>query len=104
MKRRACQPLSWKTAMRPCWRRAAIATRRQGARWKARLGKIGYPIGALETALNPPTLRVLVEIDGQIAVDVDKPVLMVAVGNGASVGGGTELTPDAEHILNATTH
>ncbi len=69
---------------------------KRGARWKARLGKVGYPIGALETALNPPTLRLLVEIDGQIAVDVDKPVLMVAVGNGASVGGGTELTPDAE--------
>ncbi|WP_237111638.1 YegS/Rv2252/BmrU family lipid kinase [Nocardioides sp. WS12] len=78
----------------------------KGARWKSRLGsvgigkvnlgKIGYPIGALQTALNPPTLRVRVEVDGEVVVDVDHQVLMVALGNGASVGGGTELTPDAE--------
>ncbi|WP_235531040.1 MULTISPECIES: diacylglycerol/lipid kinase family protein [unclassified Nocardioides] len=77
----------------------------KGARWKSRLGsvgigkvnlgRIGYPIGALQTALNPPTLRVRVEVDGEVVVDVDHQVLMVALGNGASVGGGTELTPDA---------
>lgn len=77
----------------------------KGARWKSRLGsvgigkvnlgKVGYPIGALQTALNPPTLRVQVEVDGKVVVDVDHQVLMVALGNGASVGGGTELTPDA---------
>ncbi|WP_307833492.1 diacylglycerol/lipid kinase family protein [Pimelobacter simplex] len=69
---------------------------KRGARWKERLGKVGYPIGALQTALNPPSLRVRVEVDDEVVVDVDQPVLMVAVGNGASVGGGTELTPDAE--------
>ncbi|MFJ9312672.1 diacylglycerol/lipid kinase family protein [Pimelobacter simplex] len=69
---------------------------KHGARWKKRLGKIGYPIGALQTALNPPSLRLLVEVDDAVVVDVDRPVLMVAVGNGASVGGGTELTPDAD--------
>ncbi|WP_181410709.1 diacylglycerol/lipid kinase family protein [Nocardioides humi] len=69
---------------------------KRGARWKARLGRIGYPIGALQTAISPPSLRVLVEVDGEVVVDVDQPVLMVAVGNGASVGGGTELTPGAE--------
>lgn len=69
---------------------------KRGARWKERLGRVGYPIGALQTALNPPSLRVRVEVDGEVVVDVDQPLLMVAVGNGASVGGGTELTPDAE--------
>jgi diacylglycerol kinase (ATP) len=69
---------------------------KRGARWKERLGKVGYPIGALQTALNPPSLRVRVEVDDAVVVDVDEPVLMVAVGNGTSVGGGTELTPDAE--------
>ena len=69
---------------------------KHGARWKARLGRVGYPIGALQAALNPPSLRVRVEVDDAVVVDVDQPVLMVAVGNGASVGGGTELTPDAE--------
>lgn len=29
-------------------------------------------------------------------VDVDEPVLMMAVGNSTSVGGGTELTPRAD--------
>ncbi|MDQ6523216.1 diacylglycerol kinase family protein [Nocardioides sp. LHD-245] len=69
---------------------------KRGARWKARLGRIGYPIGALQTALNPPSLRLRVEVDGAVVADAGRPVLMVAVGNGASVGGGTELTPDAE--------
>jgi len=69
---------------------------KHGARWKKRLGKVGYPIGALQTALNPPSLRLRVEVDGAVVASPDRPVLMVAVGNGASVGGGTELTPGAE--------
>ncbi|WP_372727302.1 diacylglycerol kinase family protein [Nocardioides sp.] len=79
---------------------------RRGARWKERLGsvgvgrlnlgKVGYPIGALLTAWNPPIVRLRVEVDGELVNDVDRPVLMVALGNGSSVGGGTELTPDAD--------
>ncbi len=78
---------------------------RRGARWKERLGsvgvgkvnlgKIGYPIGAALTAWNPPIIRMRVEVDGTIVNDLDQPLLMVALGNGTSVGGGTELTPDA---------
>ena len=78
---------------------------RRGARWKKRLGsvgvgkvnlgKLGYPIGAALTAWNPPILRLRVEVDGQVVNDFDEPVLMVAVGNGSSVGGGAELTPEA---------
>jgi YegS/Rv2252/BmrU family lipid kinase len=78
---------------------------RRGARWKERLhsvgvgkanlGKLGYPIGAAMTAWNPPILRLRVELDGEVVNDFDQPVLMVAVGNGPSVGGGTELTPHA---------
>ena len=63
---------------------------------KLNLGKLGYPIGALLAAFNPPQHRLRVEIDGKVVIDVDQPVLMVAVGNGASVGGGTELTPEAD--------
>jgi YegS/Rv2252/BmrU family lipid kinase len=78
---------------------------RRGHRWKSRLGsvglgkvnlgKLGYPIGALLTAFNPPIIRLRVEVDGVIVNDLDEPVLMVAVGNGSSVGGGAELTPEA---------
>ncbi len=37
-----------------------------------------------------------VEVDGEVVTDLDRPVLMVSVGNGANVGGGTELTPEAD--------
>jgi diacylglycerol kinase (ATP) len=78
---------------------------RRGARWKERLGsvgvgqvnlgKLGYPIGALLTAWKPPVIRLHVEVDGEVVNDVDHKVLMVAIGNGSSVGGGAELTPEA---------
>jgi diacylglycerol kinase (ATP) len=78
---------------------------RLGARWKERLGsvgvgklnlgKVGYPIGALLTAWNPPLVRLHVEVDGELVNDVDEKILMVAIGNGSSVGGGAELTPEA---------
>ena len=78
---------------------------RRGHRWKERLGsvgvgkvnlgKLGYPIGALLTAWHPPIIRLRVEVDGEVVNDLDQPVLMVALGNGSSVGGGAELTPEA---------
>src|SRR4051794_30246427 len=64
---------------------------RRGHRWKERLhsigvgkvnlGKLGYPLGALLTAWNPPIIRVRVEVDGEVVNDLDEQVLMVAVGN-----------------------
>jgi diacylglycerol kinase (ATP) len=79
---------------------------RRGAVWKDRLhsigvgklnlGRLGYPIGAAQAAVKPPFIRVAVEVDGEVVVDMDEPILMVAVGNGANVGGGTELTPHAD--------
>lgn len=85
---------------------ASAQASRRGARWKSRLGsigvgkvnlgKLGYPVGAAMAAFLPPQIRLRVEIDGQVVNDVDEPLLMVAVGNGTSVGGGTELTPEAD--------
>ncbi len=85
---------------------AGAQASRRAARWKDRLGsvgvgkvnlgKLGYPIGAAITAWNPPVLRLRIEIDGEVVSDLDRPVLQVAVGNGSSVGGGTELTPEAD--------
>lgn len=63
---------------------------------RVHLGKLAYPIGAALTAWRPPVLRLRIEVDGRVVNDLDQPVLMVAVGNGASVGGGTELTPEAD--------
>jgi diacylglycerol kinase (ATP) len=85
---------------------AGAQASRRGHRWKERLGKIGYgrlnlgragyPIGALLSAFRPPFLRLRVEVDGEVVVDLDEPVLMVAIGNGPSVGGGAELAPEAD--------
>jgi YegS/Rv2252/BmrU family lipid kinase len=85
---------------------AGAQASRRGARWKKRLGsvgvgrvnlgKLGYPIGALLSAFHPPSVHMHVEVDGVVVTDLDRPVLMVAIGNGANVGGGTELTPEAD--------
>ena len=85
---------------------AGAQASRRGHRWKHRLhgvgvgrvnlGKFGYPIGALLAAFEPPSQRLRVEVDGVVVNDLDRPVMMVAVGNGANVGGGTELTPEAD--------
>ena len=79
---------------------------RKGHRWKERLhgvgvgkvnlGKLGYPIGAMLSAFAPPHWRLRVELDGKVVNDLNRPVLMVAIGNGGNVGGGTELNPDAD--------
>jgi YegS/Rv2252/BmrU family lipid kinase len=63
---------------------------------RVNLGKLGYPIGALMTAAAPATVRLRVQVDGEVVCDLADPVLMVAVGNGSSVGGGTDLLPDAD--------
>jgi len=85
---------------------AGAAAARRASRWKDRLrpigvgkvnlAKLGYPIGAAITTWNPPVVRLRVEVDGACVVDFDTPVLQVAIGNGSSVGGGLELTPDAD--------
>jgi diacylglycerol kinase (ATP) len=80
---------------------ASATASRRAVTWKDRLGPfglgiLGYPVGAALAAVRPPFIRVRVEVDGHVVADVDRHVLMVAVGNGASVGGGTELTPHAD--------
>lgn len=80
---------------------ASALASEHGATWKERLGPfglglIGYPIGAAMSAINPPYVRLRIEVDGTVVADMDRHILMVSIGNGRSVGGGTELTPDAD--------
>ncbi|MEO6510300.1 MAG: diacylglycerol kinase family protein [Nocardioides sp.] len=85
---------------------AGAEASRKGHTWKNRLGsigigklnlgKLGYPIGAVQSAFNNGELHLRVEVDGKVVNDLDRPVLMVAVGNGAHIGGGTEVTPLAD--------
>ncbi len=85
---------------------AGAQASRLAHRWKQRLGrvgvgrlnlgKLGYPIGAVLAALRKPTVHLRVEVDGEVAARPHESLLMVAIGNGSNVGGGTPLTPDAE--------
>ncbi|MGH3331966.1 MAG: diacylglycerol/lipid kinase family protein [Nocardioidaceae bacterium] len=68
---------------------------RKAHKWKGRLGRAGYVVGAGLAAVNPPFVRLHVEVDGEVVADLDRPILMVAVGNGPNVGGGAEITPEA---------
>lgn len=68
----------------------------EASRFKKYLGRAGYVAGALKASVRPPFVRLRVEVDGEEIVDFARPVLMLAVGNGPSVGGGTRLTPEAD--------
>ena len=65
-------------------------------KWKKRLGRVGYGIGAAMASVNPPFVRLRIEVDGETVTDFDRPILQIAIGNGLHVGGGTEITPDAD--------
>ena len=73
---------------------------RSALKWKPRMGKVGlgrlgYAIGAVSAGLRPEYVRATVSVDGR---DLDRPkrLAQVAIGNGPTVGGGTELIPGAD--------
>jgi YegS/Rv2252/BmrU family lipid kinase len=59
------------------------------------LGRLGYVLGALKAAVNPPYVRVRIAVDDHVVADFAHPILMAAIGNGSRVGGGARITPDA---------
>lgn len=64
--------------------------------YKARLGRLGYAIGALVAGLTSRGQRLRVTADGSVLADGRRRVLQVGVSNGAYVGGGTPLAPEAD--------
>ena len=58
------------------------------------------PLGRGEATFRPGR----VEVDGEVVADLDEPILMVAVGNGPHVGGGTELTPTPTRATAGSRH
>ena len=60
------------------------------------LGRFGYVLGAVRAAVKPPYLRLRVMVDDHVVADFAHPILMVAIGNGSRVGGGAEITPEAD--------
>lgn len=68
---------------------------RAATKWKARLGRFGYLVGAIGAGLRPDFIRVNVTVDGEDLLPGGR-VAQVAIGNGPHVGGGTELIPGAD--------
>jgi diacylglycerol kinase (ATP) len=60
------------------------------------IGRAGYVLGAVKAAVNPPYLRLRVQVDDHVVADFAHPILMVALGNGSRVGGGAHIAPEAE--------
>jgi len=59
-------------------------------------GRFGYLLGVVGAAVKPPYVRLRIEVDGHEVADFAHPILMVAIGNGPRVGGGAEITPEAD--------
>ncbi len=62
---------------------------------KPRLGSVAYPLGSVLAGARSPGWRLRVTVDGGQVWDGREPLLMVALGNGTTIGGGTPLTPEA---------
>ena len=62
---------------------------------KNRLGKAAYAVGSVAAGAGATGWHLRVVLDGSV-VNVDGEVLMVAVANGRTIGGGAELAPGAE--------
>lgn len=61
---------------------------------KPRLGPVAYPVAAFLEGIGTVGFRGTVIADGTTLAD-DEELLLVGVGNGQSIGGGTPLFPDA---------
>ena len=62
---------------------------------KPRLGPVAYPVGAVLAGLRARGWRLRVEVDGRVVSRGRRRVLMVGIGNGPGIGGGTPLLPHA---------
>jgi YegS/Rv2252/BmrU family lipid kinase len=60
------------------------------------LRRLAYVAGALIAGLRATGWRLRVEVDGRIVADGRRRVLMVGIGNGRTIGGGTPLAPHAD--------
>jgi diacylglycerol kinase family enzyme len=65
-------------------------------RWKKRLGTAAYALGSVVAGTSSPGWRLRVEADGEVLVDMNRRVLMVGLGLGTSIGGGSPLAPLAD--------
>ncbi|GAA3113759.1 hypothetical protein GCM10020001_036130 [Nonomuraea salmonea] len=57
------------------------------------LRRFAYAVGSLVAGARTKGLPLKVEVDGQVVADGRRRVLMVGIGNGTSIGGGTPSPP-----------
>ncbi|MDA0633527.1 diacylglycerol kinase family protein [Nonomuraea sp. MCN248] len=62
---------------------------------KPLLRRAAYAVGALVAGVRSKGWRLRVKVDGEPVTDGRRRVLMVGIGNGVSIGGGTPLAPHA---------
>lgn len=62
---------------------------------KGLLGRSAYAVGALRAGLTSKGWHLRVVVDGRTVTDGRRPVLMVTLALGSSVGGGTQVAPGA---------
>jgi len=67
----------------------------QASALKDKLGKAAYAVGSAVAGVRTQGWTLRVEVDGEV-VHEGEPVLMVAVCNGRTIGGGAEIAPGAE--------
>ncbi|SEE80131.1 diacylglycerol/lipid kinase family protein [Jiangella alba] len=63
---------------------------------KPRLGRLAYPVGSAVAGASARGWRLRVTVDGAEVAGGDRRALMVALGNGVTIGGGAPVTPSAE--------
>ena len=64
-------------------------------RLKPLIGLLAYPLGAVFAGMRSSGWNLRVEVDGQVLADGRARALMVGIGNGPGIGGGTQLLPHA---------
>lgn len=67
-------------------------------RSKSLLGRYAYHVGAFATGLRARGWHLRVVVDGELVHDGERPVLMVAVGLGGTIGGGAPVAPGADPV------
>ncbi|WP_432490965.1 diacylglycerol/lipid kinase family protein [Kineococcus gypseus] len=65
-------------------------------RLKGVLGAAAYPVGALWAGVGAGRgFRLRVEVDGRVVASGERPLLVVGIGIGGTIGGGARLVPGA---------
>jgi diacylglycerol kinase (ATP) len=74
---------------------AAATSHAEG--FKDAIGAAGYAAGALTAGVSTRGWEVVVRVDGDEVLGPEEDALLVTVALGSSVGGGTQVAPDASH-------